>query len=254
MDQSVSGPSSSLAGSALPPLGFIAVDVHFPRPPGDPFNEQTWPFPLLRDQVAGSKLDAIVTKSQYPAEFIDNFVAAGQRLADRGCVGLITSCGFLAMAQPDVAARLPIPVATSALIQIPSILAFLPPNRSVGVITYDATRLGPLHLSRVGIADVQRVHVVGPPADGKLRSMIRDGAPYSHAAIEAELVQTAEELVQRHPSVAAVVLECTQMPPFAEKIQAAISLPVYDAYSLGMWFYSALTKRTPVIWKSKEQS
>jgi hypothetical protein len=84
----------------LPPLGFIAVDVHFHRAPGDPFNEQTWPFPLIRERAAGSTEAQIVTNGEYDEEFIERFVEAGLRLATRGCVGIITSCGFLAMAQP----------------------------------------------------------------------------------------------------------------------------------------------------------
>jgi hypothetical protein len=85
----------------LPPLGFIAVDIHFSRPPGDPFNEQTWPFPLIREQAEGSTESQIVTNGEYDAAFIERFVDAGLKLAARGCVGIITSCGFLAMAQPE---------------------------------------------------------------------------------------------------------------------------------------------------------
>ena len=82
-----------------PPLGFIAVEIDFHRPPGDPWNERTWPFPIIRRTAKGSKLRQLITKDSYPAEFIDSFVEAGQWLADQGCIGLITSCGFLAMAQ-----------------------------------------------------------------------------------------------------------------------------------------------------------
>ena len=233
---------------SLPPLGFIAVDVHFPRPPGDPFNELTWPFPLIREQAQGSQLGQIVTKDSYPADFIERFVEAGQKLVDRSCVGIITSCGFLAMAQPELAKRLPVAVSTSALVQIPSIQSFMSPEKSVGVLTYDDTKLGQLHLTRLGIRDLDRVHILGAPENGEWRRMIRDGAPYSHERIEQELVQCAHELLKRHSDVGAIVLECTQMPPFAEAIGKATGLPVYDAYSMATWFYSGLVKRSPVAW------
>lgn len=87
--------------SQLPPLGFIAVECYFTRPPGDPWNEQTWPFPLIRERAEGSGESQLVTKGRYDHAFLDRFVDAGMRLAKRGCVGLITSCGFLAMAQPQ---------------------------------------------------------------------------------------------------------------------------------------------------------
>lgn len=88
----------SIDGS-LPPLGFISIDIHFHRPPGDPYNDKTWPFPILREQAENSTESMVVTGKEYDEEFIDRFVEAGRKLAARGCVGIITSCGFLAMAQ-----------------------------------------------------------------------------------------------------------------------------------------------------------
>lgn len=85
--------------SSLPPLGFLAVEVDIFRPPGDPYNEKTWPFPLIREKVTGTSESQIVTNGAYDDAFIDRFVAAGLKLAERGAVGIITSCGFLAMAQ-----------------------------------------------------------------------------------------------------------------------------------------------------------
>lgn len=88
-----------MTDTALPPLGFLAVEVDIFRPPGDPFNEQTWPFPLIREIVSGTSESQIVTKEAYDDAFIERFVAAGIKLAERGAVGIITSCGFLALAQ-----------------------------------------------------------------------------------------------------------------------------------------------------------
>lgn len=85
----------------LPPLGFISVDVHFPRPPGDPFNPQSWPFPLIHERAEGSTESQIVTGGKYDDALIDRFVDAGMRLAERSCVGIITSCGFVVMAQDE---------------------------------------------------------------------------------------------------------------------------------------------------------
>ena len=47
----------------------------------------------------------------------------------------------------------------------------------------------------------------------------------------------------RHPEVGAIVLECTNMPPYAAAVQAAIGLPVYDIYSMITWFHAGLRPR-----------
>jgi hypothetical protein len=85
--------------AVLPPLGFLAVQVSIHRPPGDPYNPLTWPFPLIHEMVPGSSESQIVTSEHYDEAFIERFVDAGLRLKERGAVGIITSCGFLALAQ-----------------------------------------------------------------------------------------------------------------------------------------------------------
>lgn len=93
--------SETSIDATLPPLGFISIDIHFHRPSGDPYNKRTWPFPILREQAKNSTESVVVTNKGYDEAFIDRFVEAGLKLAAKGCVGIITSCGFLAMAQPE---------------------------------------------------------------------------------------------------------------------------------------------------------
>ncbi|KAI0593985.1 hypothetical protein F4775DRAFT_596678 [Biscogniauxia sp. FL1348] len=235
----------------LPALGFISIDVTIHRPSGDPFNEKTWPFPIIREKADNSSETQVVSKS-YDDAFIDRFVDAGKRLAQRGAVGIITSCGFLAMAQPELAARLPIPIATSALVQIPSILTLLSATRTVGILTYDDARLGTAQLDKLGIPS-GRCHIRGVPASGGLRQHIQHGAEYVHEDISRQLVEIARDMVAEHPDIAAICLECTNMPPFSEAIQDAVGLPVYDAHTMGCWFYSGLVSRRPKRWGAIER-
>ncbi|KAL1875492.1 hypothetical protein VTK73DRAFT_10042 [Phialemonium thermophilum] len=235
--------------STLPPLGFIAIDITFHRPRGDPWNPETWPFPLIRVQAEGSTEAEVVRKGSYDPGFLDRFVEAGKRLVEQGCVGIITSCGFLIMAQHELAARLPVPVSTSSLLQLPSIFAFLPPSKKVAVITYDDSRLGEEHFQQVGIPWTS-VYVRSPPAGGPLRRVIADGGKYVHAEIAAELSGVAKQLLEDHSDIGAILLECTQMCVCAEEIQASVGpgVPVYDAYTNACWFYSGLVRRRPLAW------
>ena len=232
----------------VPPLGFISVDVDIERPVGDPFNEATWPFPVLKELAEGSQLNNIVTSEDYPEESLVGIVSAGEKLQQKGCVGIITDCGFLAGAQRELAKRLSIPIAASALAQIPSIQAFLRPGLTIGALTYDDSKLGVRQLLQIGVQDPDAVHIAAPPEDGWLRGHIRDGKPYDHGKIEAELVESALGLLSRYPDIGAFLLECTQMPPFADAIRKATKLPVYDVYTLGTWFHSALTSQRPRHW------
>lgn len=54
----------------------------------------------------------------------------------------------------------------------------------------------------------------------------------------AEVVSTAQTLVRDHPKVKAIVLECTNMPPFTSLVEEATGRKVWDILTLGRWLYS----------------
>ena len=153
-----------------------------------------------------------------------------------------------------LADRLPIPIATSALIQVPCILSLLPPSKSIGILTYDDRRLNTKHLEKLSVpaSAFSRIHIRGAPADGHLRGVITGRKPYVHADIRDELTRTAKALVTDNPKIGAIVLECTQMPPFAQAIQEALGngVVVYDVYTMALWFYSGLRRQSPDAWKA----
>lgn len=136
--------------------------------------------------------------------------------------------------------------------QIPSILVFLGDDEVVGVLTYDEERLGSAHLESLGV-DAGWVRVKGVPRGGHLQRVIQNGETYDEVVMEREMAETAAVLQESvncgGGKLVAVVLECTQMPPYAEAIQRRVGVPVYDAYTMGVWFYSGLVRRTPERWK-----
>ena len=92
---------------------------------------------------------------------LEPFIAAGLELVDDGVDGITTSCGFLALCQGALAVRLPVPVATSALLQIQCVQAMLPRDKTVGVLTFDAASLGRSTLPRLGHRRTRRSPACG---------------------------------------------------------------------------------------------
>ncbi|MEO0387489.1 MAG: aspartate/glutamate racemase family protein, partial [Pseudomonadota bacterium] len=51
-----------------------------------------------------------------------------------------------------------------------------------------------------------------------------------------------------HPDLGAIVLECTNMTPYAAAIGAATGLPTFSMVSFVTWFQSGLTpRRYPLV-------
>jgi hypothetical protein len=223
----------------MSPLGIIMLDTNFARPPGDVGNPGSWPFEVLFQRVSGASARKVVGGDE--GELLDAFIAAGQVLKSQGAIGLTTSCGFLASRQRELAARMPLPIATSSLMQLPLIERCLPEGRRAGVITYDADSLTDRHFTGVGAnASTPRV---GLPAKGCFRELIEGGGTYDRAALKQEILVAAGVLIDAHPEIGALVFECANLPPFSADVSRAFAMPVYDIITLGCWFHAGLRQR-----------
>ncbi|KMO29881.1 aspartate/glutamate racemase family protein [Methylobacterium aquaticum] len=220
-----------------PPLGIIMLDTAFVRPPGDVGHAASWPVPVLFETVPGATARRIVGGQD--CDLADAFVQAGERLRARGAVGVITSCGFLAARQRSLAARMPLPLATSSLMQLPLIDRCLARGKRAGVVTYDAASLTPAHFVAVG-AD-PATPVVGLPADGALRGLIERQAAYDGDAIARDVLEAAGHLMARG-DIGAVLMECTNLPPFSKAVADRFEVPVFDIITLGRWFHTGLVQ------------
>jgi len=220
------------------PLGILMLETRFARIPGDIGHAGTWPFPVLYRVVRGANPERVVLHRA--AGLLPKFVEAAEELVALGAGAITTSCGFLSLFQRELAARVGVPVATSALLQIPLVQASLPPGRRVGVVTVSAASLTPAHLE-----------AVGAPPDTPLagtengveffRVLVRGEKEELDVALAArDVLEAGRELVRRHPDVGAVVLECTNMPPYAAMLAEAVGLPVYDITTLVRWLCAGL--------------
>jgi hypothetical protein len=63
------------------------------------------------------------------------------------------------------------------------------------------------------------------------------------AKAEQDIVDAGKSLTAAHPEVGAVVLECTNMPPYAAALSETLRLPVFDIYSMITWFHAGLRPR-----------
>ena len=127
------------------PLGILMLDTRFPRIPGDIGNPASFDFPVIFRRMEGLGPGDAVAAHPDRARVLSVLVANARALVEAGAVGLSTSCGFLALYQDELAAALPVPVATSALLHIRR-----NPDRRIGVLTASARNLTPAHFAAVG--------------------------------------------------------------------------------------------------------
>ena len=127
--------------------------------------------------------------------------------------------------------------------QVPWVQATLPPGQRVGVLTVSKGSLTPAHLAAAGVpADTP---VMGTEGGREFfRVLIKAAAVDMDVALaEQDILEAGRALVAAYPGIGAIVLECTNMPPHAAALQAALGLPVFDIYSLITWFHAGLRPR-----------
>jgi hypothetical protein len=222
-------------------IGVLCLDSQFPKPPGHIKNPSGLSFPVLYETVPGATVAALVND---PApDFIDPFLDAARRLEAEGVRAITGSCGFLALYQKELAAAVKVPVFASSLIQVPMVHHMLAPDKRVGVLTASAPNLTPRHFAAVGAGGIP-VAVEGMESYPEFREVILEGrrSAMDITAIETEVLAAARSLVEKNPDVGAVVLECTDMPPYAQNIQELLRLPVFDLTTLATMVQEAVVR------------
>jgi len=220
-------------------VGILMLDAQFPRILGDMGNARTWPFPVRYKIVRGASPEVVVLHGAEGT--LHAFIMAGRELVAEGCKVITTNCGFLAKFQAELSAALGVPVATSALMQAAAIQAVLPPGRRVGILTISAATLTEAHLQAAGVPE-------GTPVAG-----VADGCEFQRAILgnaltldvdqaEADLAAAARAFQAAHPELGAILLECTNMPPYKKAIAEATGLPVFSIETYVKWLVESLPR------------
>jgi len=223
-------------------IGVLGADSRFPKPPGHIKHAPSFEFPILYRTIPGATIQRILHQ---PDDGLREQVCEVARELEREGVRAITgSCGFLALFQRVLCDSVNVPVYASSLIQIPLVHHMLPNNKRVGVLTADSSCLTDQHLRAVG-ADGIPVAIEGMEESQEFRDVILDARrdDMDFDQVRTEVVAAAERLQSANPDLGAIVLECTDMPPYAHAVQRATGLPVFDLTTLTNMVYQAVVRR-----------
>ena len=153
----------------------------------------------------------------------------------------MTSCGFSAVFHRELADAVNVPVFSSSLIQLGLVQAMLKTGQKIGVVTADAESLTEAHFRGVGMQDVPK-EIIGMEHTA-FSSMFYEGVQSIDIEETSDIIRKrAAELVRKYPEIGAIVLECTNMPPFAKAVQEETGLPVFDIVSLVKYVHSAVVQ------------
>lgn len=198
----------------------------FPRPPGDIGNPKTFGSRVVYEVVEDATVARVLDEDTWDGALSASLVEARDGLIARGARIVTTSCGALAVHQQWLARDCPVPLTTSALLQLPRRIAEF---GSVGVMAMDSRSIGPRHLAAANApADIP---LIGLEQGAELYPVLRANrpdVPLNSARAEADVLEAGRRLLAENPGLRAIVLECTNLPPYRAALSQALGIPVFD--------------------------
>lgn len=223
-------------------VGVMLLDVHYPLLPGNVVNAYTYGFPVRHMWVPGANQDRMHSGDD---TLLPELVKTAKQLELEGCRAICGACGYFGHFQERVADEIDVPVYLSSVVQVPWIRAGLKKNQKIGILCADGHNLTQSLFAACGVSeeDYKRCVYKSSGHLPEFSAFMERRGTFNNKKVRDEVVGLAKEIVAENPEIGAILLECSDMPPYAAAIQAELHLPVFDFITLIKYAHSAVAQR-----------
>jgi aspartate/glutamate racemase len=223
-------------------IGMLCAEWNVPFVPGDLNNASTFDFPVRYLAVEGAAGSEVLTGDA--DAYGELFVAAAKQLEAEGVHAITGNCGYMAAYQDVVAAAVSVPVFMSSLLQAPMLLRMMDPRQRLGVLVANGGGITEGVLRGAGVSDPSRLRIQGLDHKPHFNEVIlQEVGTLDEGRLRSEVVEAAMEAVEADPSIGAILLECSDLPPYARSVQEATGLPVFDWAGFIRYVHDAISPR-----------
>ncbi|MGI9202153.1 MAG: aspartate/glutamate racemase family protein [Woeseiaceae bacterium] len=167
---------------------------------------------------------------------LDAWIESARELEEEGVRAIVGGCGLTGMIQKEIAAAVEIPVYMSSMLFVPEVYETVAGGKRVGVMTVSSEQLQAHDKALFAGCDIDEsipVAIVGMNESTEAEAWASQVTPeFERGIVESAIVNVAQKLNQDNPDLGAIVLECTEMPSYANAIRDATGLPVFDALDM----------------------
>lgn len=221
-------------------VGILLLDCFTAFIPGDVANASTYNFPVRFKKVKDYTVKKAIEKD---AGIFDNLLEAASDLERSGVRAITGNCGYMGIHQKKLADCMNVPVFLSSLMQVPFISNMIGDDKKVGIISADSRGIDSALLEAVGITDNSKLEIRGlEDRAGFYSAVIEQSGTLDSEKIEREVILTARKMVKEIPSVAALLLECSCLPPYSAAVQQSVGLPVFDYITMINYVHSSVVR------------
>jgi Asp/Glu/hydantoin racemase len=221
-------------------IGILILNAAYPCVPGNVGNASTFPFPVRYKVVKEASIERLLKKRD--KSLIQPFIETAIELQEEGVKAITGACGFMALFQQEVSDAVDVPVFLSSLLQIPFIYQIT--RQRIGIITADSTSLTAEHFTSIGVNKELPLAIKGMEDREEFReAILEEKGSLDSERIEEEVIHVAKELITEHIDIGAILLECSDLPPYAHAIQQEVNLPVFDFITMIEYVHAGLVRK-----------
>jgi len=229
------------------PVGIVYIEnINYPILPGNVVNAYTYDFPVRMKAVPNLTNDRLFRNDP---TIVDDIIATAKSLVqDDGVRSICSACGFFGNYQQQVRQALDVPVAMSSLVQLPWIQNLIRPDQKIGILTANKGSMTKELLESCGVARTDNLVIKDALGTEEFATVVNMRGYFNNTIAMQEITDLAEELVAENDNLGAILLECSDMPPYASAIQEVTQLPVFDFITLIKWLNSGVAQRPYSGW------
>lgn len=230
--------AKSMTHNTRAQIGILMLESRFPRFRGDIGHPKTFDPPAIVRTVRTASPRRVVEGQAFG--LLDGFVKAAKDLQQAGARLITTSCGFLVLHQAALAGAVDVPLVSSSLLAVPPAARKL---RAHGlrpaILTISSENLTRAHLDAAGCPP--DIPIGAPEPDSHFCTQILGNRTTMDKAIaRQDVIAAARKLMDCHEGIGALILECTNMPPYASDLAELFRIPILSLPSLLPYCQSGL--------------
>lgn len=214
-----------------PAIGILCLDEPPYKMPeqGGLYDAAHFPWKIIRETVPGASVDAILSAAPNLAT---PFIDAAKKLEQQGAGIVISNCGYTIAYDSLIGSRLSVPVATSSLLLLPLLANLLKDFEKIGVLTFDAEKLSPDHLSAAWPAiNTNAVKLSGLEHTDSWQQIVAHGR-YEWSQLETDSTTVLDRLIESTPGLKFIIVECCALCSFLPVYRVHSPVAVFDIVSL----------------------
>lgn len=223
-------------------LGIIRLDYDYPPAPGDIDCPETYDYDVFYRVVPGLTF-AMCQAGKMTPRVQSEFVEAIAYLEAQGVSGISGDCGFMMYFQDMARTHTKKPVFMSALAQLPAVTCAYGKFEKIAIMTANSKTLSPMRnliMDECGVDPEDSRFIIVGCEDVPGFEAVAEGKKVNVDFVTPGMVKKAQATMQANPTCRAILLECTELPPYADALRAALGIPVYDAITCCDFFLTGM--------------